>query len=75
MMTRINASIAFDKRLWRQDIAAWAIADLIRGGLLSSQEELAERLSALGFTATQAAISRDLDQLGAVKLRRDGRII
>ena len=52
-----------------------AIADLIRGGLLSSQEELAERLSALGFTATQAAISRDLDQLGAVKLRRDGRII
>ena len=48
-----------------------AIADLIRSGTLSNQEELAERLSALGFAATQATISRDLEQIGAVKVRRD----
>jgi transcriptional regulator of arginine metabolism len=50
-----------------------AIADLIRGNALSSQEELAERLGSLGFAATQATISRDLEQIGAVKVRRDGR--
>ena len=51
-----------------------AIADLIRGGALSSQEELADRLSQLGFAVTQATISRDLDQIGAVKVRRGGQL-
>ena len=51
-----------------------AIADLIRSSALSSQDELAERLSGLGFAATQATISRDLEQLGAVKVRRDGQL-
>jgi transcriptional regulator of arginine metabolism len=51
-----------------------AIADLIRGQALSSQEELAERLHAQGFAATQATISRDLEQLGAMKVRRDGHL-
>ena len=51
-----------------------AIADLIRSGGLSSQEELVERLSGLGFAATQATISRDLDQIGAVKVRRAGQL-
>jgi transcriptional regulator of arginine metabolism len=51
-----------------------AIADLIRGQALSSQEELAERLHAQGFAATQATISRDLEQLGAVKVRREGHL-
>ena len=51
-----------------------AIADLIRGNALSSQEELADRLGSLGFTATQATISRDLEQIGAVKVRRDGQL-
>src|SRR6476661_9346206 len=50
-----------------------AIADLIRGNALSNQEELAERLGSLGFAVTQATISRDLEQIGAVKVRRDGR--
>ena len=52
-----------------------AIAVLIRGQTLSSQEELAERLSSLGFVVTQATISRDLEQIGAVKVRRDGQLI
>jgi transcriptional regulator of arginine metabolism len=51
-----------------------AIAELIREQALSSQEELAERLHALGFAATQATISRDLEQLGAVKVRREGHL-
>lgn len=51
-----------------------AIADLIRGQALSNQEELAERLAALGFAVTQATISRDLEQIGAIKVRRDGQL-
>ncbi len=51
-----------------------AIAGLIRDGGPSSQEELAERLSKLGFSVTQATISRDLEQIGAVKVRRSGQL-
>jgi transcriptional regulator of arginine metabolism len=50
-----------------------ALTELLRSSLLASQEELAERLVAAGYAATQATVSRDLDQLGAVKLRKDGR--
>jgi len=51
-----------------------AIADLIRSGAPSSQDELVERLSKQGFMVTQATISRDLEQIGAVKVRRDGQL-
>src|SRR3982751_1521220 len=51
-----------------------AIADLIRGNALSSQEELADRLGSLGFAVTQATISRDLEQIGALKVRRGGQL-
>lgn len=50
------------------------IAELIRGHALASQDELAERVAAQGFGVTQATISRDLEQLGALKVRRDGRV-
>ena len=50
-----------------------AIARVIRSGGIGSQEELAERLGGLGFTATQATISRDLEQLGAIKVRHSGQ--
>jgi transcriptional regulator of arginine metabolism len=51
-----------------------AIADLIRGQALASQDELADRLASLGFAVTQATISRDLEQIGAVKVRRAGQL-
>jgi len=51
-----------------------AIADLIVSNVLSSQEELADRLGSLGFPVTQATISRDLEQIGAVKVRRAGQL-
>lgn len=51
-----------------------AIVELIRNEVLHSQEEVAHRLGELGFLATQATVSRDLVELGAVKVRRDGKI-
>jgi len=49
-----------------------AIAEMIRSETIASQEEVTERLAALGFAVTQATVSRDLDQLGAVKVKRGG---
>lgn len=51
-----------------------AIADLLRANRLSSQDELAELLSKAGFAVTQATVSRDLEHLGAVKIRRGGTV-
>ena len=48
------------------------IADLIRREAIQSQEELVERLSSSGVSVAQATISRDLDELGAVKVKRSG---
>jgi transcriptional regulator of arginine metabolism len=59
-----------DARLRRQK----AIADLIRAEPLGSQEEVTARLGALGFSVTQATVSRDLDQIGAVKVKRGGAL-
>jgi transcriptional regulator of arginine metabolism len=50
------------------------ISDLIKSDALASQDELAERLAGLGFAVTQATISRDLEQIGAIKVRRSGRV-
>ena len=49
-----------------------AIADIIRGGSVGSQEEVTSKLGGLGFAVTQATVSRDLEQLGAVKVKRGG---
>ncbi|WP_344706908.1 arginine repressor [Sphingomonas swuensis] len=49
-----------------------ALSDLLRRRRLSRQDELVSELRTLGFEVTQATISRDLDQLGAVKIRRAG---
>jgi argininosuccinate lyase len=59
LMQRINASISFDKRLWREDIAASrAHAEMLRGqGILSDGDA--------------AAILEGLDQIAA-EYERDG---
>lgn len=49
-----------------------AIADMLRDGPVRSQEEIAARLSSMGFAVTQATVSRDLEQIGAVKAKRGG---
>lgn len=51
-----------------------ALAELIRAQALASQDEVADRLSAQGYAVTQATVSRDLEHLGAFKVRRDGKL-
>jgi transcriptional regulator of arginine metabolism len=45
------------------------IGELIRAKAIRSQTELAELLSGDGVQVTQATLSRDLEELGAVKVR------
>lgn len=45
------------------------ITELIAAGPIHSQTQLAEALAATGIEATQATLSRDLEELGAIKLR------
>ena len=52
-----------------------AIADIIRSGAVASQEDVTARLAALGFAVTQATVSRDLDQIGAIKVKRGGALV
>src|ERR1700722_20893171 len=47
-----------------------------RSAPVRSQEELAERLGAFGVHVTQATLSRDLEEIGAVRLRAsDGSLV
>ena len=48
------------------------IAGWLRTARIGSQEELVARLDLAGVPATQATVSRDLDELGAVRVRRNG---
>ena len=48
------------------------IARLIAKSAVTSQPQLLDLLSAEGITATQATVSRDLEDLGAVKVRVPG---
>lgn len=45
-----------------------AILDLIHNSRIAKQGELAEQLRQAGFRVTQASVSRDLEELGVVKI-------
>jgi transcriptional regulator of arginine metabolism len=49
-----------------------AIARLIQQHEVTNQPQLVDLLAGEGITATQATVSRDLDDLGAVKVRVPG---
>ena len=49
-----------------------AIARLIAQHEVTNQPQLVELLASTGIAATQATVSRDLDELGAVKVRVPG---
>lgn len=51
------------------------IVAVLRREPVRSQVELAERLAADGFVVTQATLSRDLVELGAVKVRHEGGLV
>ena len=48
------------------------IARLLADNSVTSQSQLVELLAAGGITATQATVSRDLEDLGAIKVRVPG---
>lgn len=50
------------------------IAEIIGNNAVSSQEEVTARLAQMGLNVTQATVSRDLDYLGAVKVRHGGAV-
>jgi transcriptional regulator of arginine metabolism len=49
-----------------------AISDLVRGGRIRTQQELVAALRDKGYRATQATISRDITEMGLLKVDRDG---
>ena len=51
------------------------IVQLLRSTQVSSQEELAYLLARNGEKVTQATLSRDLEELGAVKVRQNGHVV
>ena len=51
-----------------------AIADLLGSEAVTSQEQIVDHLAAVGLPATQATVSRDLEDLGAVKVRMPGGV-
>ena len=61
----MTASLAGATRVARQA----RIVELVTRMAIRSQTELAKLLAAEGVDVTQATLSRDLDELGAVKLR------
>ena len=48
------------------------IARILAEQAVTSQSQLAELLSTAGISATQATVSRDLEELGAIKVRAPG---
>ena len=50
------------------------IAALLANEAVTSQEQIVEHLAGEGLSATQATVSRDLDDLGAIKVRLAGGV-
>jgi transcriptional regulator of arginine metabolism len=49
-----------------------AIGDVVRGQRIHTQLELVAALREKGYRATQATVSRDISELGLLKVPRDG---
>ncbi|MCI2976440.1 MAG: arginine repressor [Ferrimicrobium sp.] len=50
----------------------YRIAKLISQTPISAQQQIVDMLAKEGITATQATVSRDLDELGAIKVKGPG---
>ncbi|HSJ71844.1 MAG TPA: arginine repressor [Acidimicrobiia bacterium] len=51
------------------------VRSVISAGDVTSQEEIREALASQGFDVTQATVSRDLDAIGATRVRMEGRTV
>ena len=60
------------KELARKQHRQQALLRLVQTQKLSTQQELVHALKGAGFDATQATVSRDIVELGLVKVPRDG---
>lgn len=49
------------------------ILEIVAGGDVENQQQLADLLTARGYRATQTTISRDIAELGLAKVFRDGQ--
>ena len=79
MSTTVPSQVAATSRSPRSESAPTskrdrqrAIRELVASESIGSQQELADRLAARGYVATQATVSRDIAELGLVKLPRAG---
>lgn len=52
-----------------------ALSSLIRGHAITSQRELVSRLAEKGYRVTQGTVSRDLVEIGAVRIERSGDLV
>jgi transcriptional regulator of arginine metabolism len=68
-MTEQSAAVAALTTVTTRRARHQRIADLLARHKVRSQTGLAELLGAEGFSVTQATLSRDLDELGAVRIR------
>jgi transcriptional regulator of arginine metabolism len=50
------------------------IADLLAAEAITSQDQIVDHLAEQGVTATQATVSRDLEDLSAIKVRMPGGV-
>jgi transcriptional regulator of arginine metabolism len=50
------------------------IAELLGDEAVTSQEQIVDHLAAADISATQATVSRDLEELGAIKVRMPGGV-
>ncbi len=60
------------KELARKHHRQQALLRLVQQHRLATQQELVRALKGAGFAATQATVSRDIVELGLVKVARDG---
>ena len=51
------------------------IAELLDEHEVSTQQQLQQLLAGMGVVVTQATVSRDLDRLGVMRVRRHGRLV
>ncbi len=51
------------------------ISELLDEHEVSTQQQLQQLLAGLGVDVTQATVSRDLDRLGVMRVRRHGRLV
>jgi transcriptional regulator of arginine metabolism len=71
VLDRLTTETSHDLKARRQR----AIRDLVATQPIGSQREVVDALSAQGFEVTQATVSRDITELGLVKVpRADGHV-